>query len=213
MLSPGPGGQRGAVSSFCDSDDLDARDFLLRVPTKAATDLNGKSYTARNLRGEGCSHFLCQSKPSRNALVSPGAASARALAKFKSRSRNRESSESLLAGLETADLPSFKMGQEDDDVTQTFTGQQHQLDTLIMRHIDLWRELDRDWTEKQIQDSHWRTAIDVKLQTIINLLGRSVPTALQTRTSQTVADNSPFGQCLFDYKPAVTFTEKDCRSR
>lgn len=95
------------------------------------------------------------------------------------------------------------MGQEDVDLTQTLTGQQRltskyrELDTLFMQHIHLWQEFNRDWTEKQVQDIDWRSAIDGKLQTIINLLGHLVPTAFQNGTSQTVAGNRYSGQCFF----------------
>ena len=105
------------------------------------------------------------------------------------------------------------MGQEDDRLTQTFAGQQRlaakyqELNTLVMQYIGLLQEHDDKWTKKLAQDTSSRIAIDVKLQTILNLLGRS---ALQIGPSQTDTGDSSgsyFGQCLSDYNPIVAFTK------
>jgi hypothetical protein len=102
------------------------------------------------------------------------------------------------------------MSQEDDRLTQIFAGQQRlavkyqELDMLIMQHISLLQECDDEWTEKLAQDTSWRIAVDGKLQTILNLLGRS---ALQIGPLQTDTGGSYFGWCLSDYNPTVAFTE------
>jgi len=89
------------------------------------------------------------------------------------------------------------MGQEDGHLTQTFTNQQllatkyQGLDMLV----DLLQECDDKWSRKLAQDASWGVAVDGKLQTILDLLGRSP----QIGHSQTVADDkrgSYFGRYL-----------------
>jgi hypothetical protein len=83
-----------------------------------------------------------------------------------------------LTSQHTADLPQLKIGEEDDRVTQIFASQKHlaakyqELETLVKKQVQLWQERDVQWTQKSSQDTHWRTTIDGKLQTILNVLGQ-----------------------------------------
>jgi len=69
-----------------------------------------------------------------------------------------------------------RMGQEDGRLTQTFTNQELLAAACQELHILVGSLQEREdaWTRRLAQDTHWRNEVDRRLQTVLNLLDRSL---------------------------------------
>lgn len=75
-----------------------------------------------------------------------------------------------------AELPNYKMDQENDGLGQIVAHQHEltmrygELDLLVREQIHLWRERDDRWNCKEAQDDEWKAKVDGKLQMILEHL-------------------------------------------